>query len=137
MINKSFSEIKRNLKESFADLKSIKVAILGDTSTQFLNATIKGLGYDYNLNLDIWDADYDQIPLQVFDSSSDLYAFEPEFIILYKSSHKLLQKYNLYNAKENCLFSLNEIKELLAQMGLGLGMKVDSIMKQVQEKGEE
>ncbi|MAZ49117.1 MAG: DNA-directed RNA polymerase subunit alpha [Halobacteriovoraceae bacterium] len=33
--------------------------------------------------------------------------------------------------------SLNEIKELLAQMGLGLGMKVDSIMKQVQEKGEE
>ena len=112
MINKSFSEIKRNLKESFADLKSIKVAILGDTSTQFLNATIKGLGYDYNLNLDIWDADYDQIPLQVFDSSSDLYAFEPEFIILYKSSHKLLQKYNLYNAKENCLFSLNEIKEI-------------------------
>lgn len=33
--------------------------------------------------------------------------------------------------------SLNEIKELLAQMGLGLGMKVDSIMKQVQEKGDE
>jgi DNA-directed RNA polymerase subunit alpha len=32
--------------------------------------------------------------------------------------------------------SLNEIKEILTQMGLGLGMKVDSIMKQVQEKGE-
>lgn len=29
--------------------------------------------------------------------------------------------------------SLNEIKEILSQMGLGLGMKVDSIMKQVQE----
>lgn len=29
--------------------------------------------------------------------------------------------------------SLNEIKELLTQMGLGLGMKVDSIMKQVQD----
>lgn len=28
--------------------------------------------------------------------------------------------------------SLNEIKEILTQMGLGLGMKVDSIMKQVQ-----
>ena len=32
--------------------------------------------------------------------------------------------------------SLNEIKELLTQMGLGLGMKVDSIMKQVQENNE-
>jgi len=29
--------------------------------------------------------------------------------------------------------SLNEIKDLLSQMGLGLGMKVDSIMKQVQQ----
>ena len=29
--------------------------------------------------------------------------------------------------------SLNEIKELLTTMGLGLGMKVDSIMKEVQE----
>ena len=32
--------------------------------------------------------------------------------------------------------SLNEIKEILGNMGLGLGMKVDSIMKQVQENKE-
>lgn len=32
--------------------------------------------------------------------------------------------------------SLNEIKEILSNMGLGLGMKVDSIMKQIQEKKE-
>ncbi len=31
--------------------------------------------------------------------------------------------------------SLNEIKEILSAMGLGLGMKVDSIMKQVQDQG--
>lgn len=30
--------------------------------------------------------------------------------------------------------SLNEIKEILSQMGLGLGMKVDSIMKEIKEK---
>ena len=30
--------------------------------------------------------------------------------------------------------SLNEIKEILSQMGLGLGMKVDSIMKDMQDK---
>jgi DNA-directed RNA polymerase subunit alpha len=33
--------------------------------------------------------------------------------------------------------SLNEIKEILSQMGLGLGMKVDSIMKDIQEKKAE
>ncbi len=33
--------------------------------------------------------------------------------------------------------SLNEIKEILAQMGLGLGMKVDNILKEAQEKNAE
>ena len=34
--------------------------------------------------------------------------------------------------------SLNEIKEILSQMGLGLGMKVDSIMKEIKEnEGQE
>ena len=32
--------------------------------------------------------------------------------------------------------SLNEIKELLSQMGLGLGMKVDSVMKEIQENNK-
>ena len=30
--------------------------------------------------------------------------------------------------------SLNEIKEILTEMGLGLGMKVDSVMKEIQEQ---
>lgn len=33
--------------------------------------------------------------------------------------------------------SLNEIKEILSQMGLGLGMKVDSIMKEIKEKQDQ
>jgi DNA-directed RNA polymerase subunit alpha len=32
--------------------------------------------------------------------------------------------------------SLNEIKEILTSMGLGLGMKVDSIMKDLKDKPE-
>lgn len=32
--------------------------------------------------------------------------------------------------------SLNEIKEILSQMGLGLGMKVDSIMKEIQDQNK-
>ena len=34
---------------------------------------------------------------------------------------------------KNFVKTLNEIKELLTTMGLGLGMKVDTIMKEVQE----
>ena len=106
MKNKSFLQLKKNLKKDFSEFKKIKLALLGDSSTQFLNIAIKGLAYDYNLNLDIWESDYDQIPLQVFDSSSDLYSFNPDLILIFKSSHKLLQKYN-YNL--NIIFSYMDL----------------------------
>ena len=112
MKNKSFLQIKKNIKKDFSEFKKIKLAILGDSSTQFLNIAIKGLAYDYNLNLEIWESDYDQIPLQVFDSSSDLYSFNPDLILIFKSSHKLLQKYNLNNLESQSSFAINQIEEI-------------------------
>ena len=81
-----FNQIKKNLKKDFSTFKKIKLAILGDSSTQFLNIAIKGLAYDYNLNIDIWEADYDQIQLQVIDAKSNLYRFKPDIILIFKSS---------------------------------------------------
>ena len=75
MFDKSFLQLKKNLKKDFSNFRKIKIGILGDNSTQFLNIALKGLGYDYHLNLDIFEADYDQIPLQVFDTFSDLYKY--------------------------------------------------------------
>lgn len=83
MNNKAFLKIKKNLKKDFSNLKKVRLAILGDSSTQFLNTTIKGLGYDYDINCETWEAGYDQIPLQVFDPSSDLYSFKPDIIIIF------------------------------------------------------
>lgn len=91
---KSFAKLKKNLKSDVSDFKKIKVALLGDTSTQFVNIALKGVGVEKQLNLDIWEADYDQINMQVFDPNSDFHEFNADFIILFQSSHKLLSKYN-------------------------------------------
>ena len=87
---KNFIQLKKNLKKDFSNLKPIKLAILGDTATQFLTQSLRGLGYDNSINLDIWEADFNQIERQVFDFSSELYQFKPEIVIIFKSSHKLL-----------------------------------------------
>ena len=42
---KKLLEIKKNLKKDFSNLKTIKVALLGDTATQFLTQALRGLGY--------------------------------------------------------------------------------------------
>lgn len=91
---KSFSQLKKNLKSDFTGLKPIKLAVLGDTATQFLTQALRGLGYDHGLDLQIWEADFNQIEQQISDSQSELYAFNPEIVLIFQASHKLLSKYN-------------------------------------------
>lgn len=112
MFNKSYIQIKKNLKKSFSGLKKNKLAILGDSSTQFLKTIIRGLGYDYNMDMEIWEADYDQIPLQVYNKSSDLYKYNPDFVVVFKSSHKLLLKYNSEKLENQSSFAINEMEEI-------------------------
>ncbi len=91
---KTFSQLKKNLKNDFSNLKTIKVAVLGDTATQFLIQALRGTGYEEGFDLQIWEADFNQIERQVFDPSSELYELKPELIIVFHSTHKLLGKYN-------------------------------------------
>jgi len=106
---KTFQQIKKNLKNDFSDLKKIKVAILGDTSTQFLTQAIRGLGFDKGFNLQIWESDFNQIEYQISDSSSELYDFKPEIVIIFQSSHKLLTKYNKQKSEFYNSLAINEI----------------------------
>ncbi|MFN2439563.1 MAG: hypothetical protein ABR503_10220, partial [Chitinophagaceae bacterium] len=106
---KDFSQLKKNLKKDFSLLKKIKLAVLGDTATQFLMQAIRGAGYDHGLDLQTWEADFNQIERQVFDTNSELYQFEPEIIIVFQSSHKLLGKYNKLNTEKHCSLASAEL----------------------------
>jgi FkbH-like protein len=90
----SFTLLKKNLKKDFTGFKKIKIAILGDSASQFLANAIKGYGYECQINFDIYEADYNQIDLQIFDASSELYEFAPEYIFINRSSEKLLKDFN-------------------------------------------
>jgi len=91
---KVFSQLKKNLKQDFSSLKQIKVALLGDTATQLLNQALRGTGYEYGFDLQIFEADFNQIERQVFDAASELYAFNPEVVIVFRSAHKLAATYS-------------------------------------------
>ncbi|MCB9425704.1 MAG: HAD-IIIC family phosphatase [Flavobacteriales bacterium] len=97
---KNFSQLKKNLNQVFSELPEVKAAVLGDSATQFLCQAIKGQGYEQKLNITIWEADFDQIDRQILDPTSDLYSFEPEVIVIFQSTHKLLGKFNKKNPSE-------------------------------------
>lgn len=109
---KNFVQLTKNLKEDFSGLKKVKVALLGDSATQFLTKAIRGWGFDRGLDLDIWEADFNQIERQVYDISSELYDRKPEIVIIFRSTHKLLLKYNKKEDGERLGFAENEVNDI-------------------------
>jgi FkbH-like protein len=119
---KDFSQLKKNLKGDFSKLKPIKIALLGDTATQFLSQALRGTGFDYGFDLLIWEADFNQIERQVFDPTSELYELQPEIIIIFQSTHKLVSKYSKLKPHEY---------SSLAENQLGL---IDNLYTQIRSK---
>lgn len=109
---KSFSDLKKNLKKDFGSFKTLKITLLGDTATQFLSKAIKGMGYEEKWDLNICEADFNQIDRQIFDVTSDLYQFRPDIVIIFQSSHKLLGKYNKIKPEVRAAFASNELQAI-------------------------
>lgn len=91
---KTFNQLKQNLKKDYTSFKTVRVAVLGDSSTQLLVQALRGIAYDYALNLEVWEADFNQIESAVFDDASELYGFNPDVVVIFHSSHKLIGKFN-------------------------------------------
>ncbi len=121
----SFSQLKKNLKKDFSNLKSIKVALLGDTSTQFLSEAIRGTGYNYGFDFQILEADFNQIERQVFDQTSELYEYKPEVVIIFQSSHKLLLKYNKLSPSEYKNLAKNQL-ELIENINVTISTNLNA-----------
>jgi FkbH-like protein len=124
---KDFSQLKKNLKKDFSNLKNIKVAVLGDTATQFLTQALRGLGYDNGFDFEILEADFNQIQRQVFDLSSELYSFNPDIVVVFQSSHKLLNKYNKIKLDQHSFFASDEleiIENIYSNLSNNLNSKV-------------
>jgi len=89
-----FTQLKRKLKTPVDGLKQIRLAVLGDSATQLIAQAIKGMGIEYSMNLILFEADFNQIDQQILDPDSELYHFHSDVVLIFESTHKILQKYN-------------------------------------------
>jgi FkbH-like protein len=95
----TFNELKRNLKKEVPDYPIIRIALVGDTATQFLATAIKGMGVERGYQVDLFEAEYNQVERQFMDPTSDLYSFNADFIVVFQSTHKLGEKHSLCSAE--------------------------------------
>lgn len=86
---KSIIELKKLAKQTLPDGPIIKLALVGDTATQLLATAIRGMGVDRGHNINLFEAEYNQVERQFMDPTSELYEFDADFIVVFQSTHKL------------------------------------------------
>jgi len=123
-----FIELKKNLKKDFSGLKKAKIALLGDSATQLLTQAIRGYGYELGFDLEIFEADYDQIDRQLMYSASEMYQSQPEYIIIFQSVQKLRKRFYKTDVRQRKQFAQDEaarITGFLAELNKNIhGVKV-------------
>ena len=96
----SFQELKKSVKHMPAGLPQIKVALVGDTATQFLGTAIRGVGIERGYQVELFEAEYNQVERQFLDPTSELYEFDADFIVVFQSTHKLGEKHSALNPEQ-------------------------------------
>jgi FkbH-like protein len=111
----TFAELKKNLKKDFTGLTVVKLALLGDSATQLFSQALRGAAWAEGIDLQIWEADFNQIERQVFDEGSELYEYDADLIVIYQSSHKLMGTYNKLKPAAYASLASNRL-ELISNM---------------------
>ncbi len=80
--------------------KTIKIAILSDSAPQYLTPILKTLFCKHGIHAEVYEAEYDTIELEVYNSSAGLYAFNSDYIVLINSVFALRNKYYAFQGEK-------------------------------------
>lgn len=84
-MNLDFTSLKKNLKTDTSAFPKVRIAVLGDFSTQLFVQALRGWGIERGVEFQVYEADIGQIDMQIMDASSELYDFQPEFVVVLPS----------------------------------------------------
>ena len=105
----SLKDLKKILKSDCSGLPSFKIAIVGDTATQLLCTAIKGMGIERGYNINLFEAEYNQVERQLLDPTSDLYQFDADFIVIFQSTHKLGEHHSILSTEQQATLADDRI----------------------------
>ena len=107
-----FASLRKNAKIKDPTFPQYKLAILGDCATQHLTTALKGTAHLQKFQLNVFDADYDQIYAQIMDSKSEMYAFEADSILIVMCVEKLQEAFVATPVQERQNFANDMLKTI-------------------------
>jgi FkbH-like protein len=110
----NFSDLRKNLKKDFTGLSPVRLAVVADWSVQMLSQALRGYGYEKGYDVIVYEAAYDQMEAELLDGGSDLYSFQPNFILIFPSAEKLQHSFYCGNERAGKVFAEKELSRLRA-----------------------
>ncbi len=123
----SFNELRKQVKLPIDPaLPVIRLGIVGDNPTQFLNQALKGYGLTQGITFNILEADIDQIDQQILIPDSELNSFKPHYILIFESLYILRDKFYELSTQDRIGYaeSYSERLKSLYQAAAGNGSKL-------------
>ena len=104
---KSYSELKKNIKrvKETEGLRELRLALLGDTATQFLRTAIEGYGYEAGYRAEIYESEYDVMETEILDAASGLYEKKRDYVVLYMSTERAYEAFTRLDDRERESFA--------------------------------
>jgi FkbH-like protein len=106
-----FNALKKLSKKTLLnDAKTIKVAILGDFASQLFRIAIEGIGVEKGFRFEIYEADFDQIDFQILNPQSDLYVFQPDWVVILQNNVTIKDKF--YKSDDSINFGASFVSKI-------------------------
>lgn len=93
-------DLKKLLNINTDQLTKVKIAFVGDTATQLLATALRGMGVNRGYDINLFEAEYNQVERQFLDPASELYEFDADFIVVFQSTHKLGEHHSLLSLEQ-------------------------------------
>lgn len=90
----SYNELARLDRQSAADDQTpLRIAVLGDASTQWLVIALRGYARTMNLRLEVYESGFDQIDNEIANPGSGLFQFDAKYVVIVETSRRLQTKF--------------------------------------------
>lgn len=89
----SFLEVKKYANADTTGMKKYRMSVVGDCATQHICIALRGVAAQMQIALEVYEADYNQIELQLYDGASSTYAAAPNAILLFMCTEMLYETF--------------------------------------------
>ncbi|MBS2034788.1 HAD-IIIC family phosphatase [bacterium] len=101
----TYGELVQLARKKPGGLKPLRVAVLGDASTQWQVIALNGYATRFGFDLDLYEAGFDQIDNEILNPGSGLHRQTFDFILVIESSRRLLEKYRALELNQRGSFA--------------------------------